>query len=317
MANLNRILGMASKVIDKQMQKRGQGTPQQPSQQGGTDWRDIVRTAADKLTGDDRGRQQGAPQYGQPEYGQPQQYTPQGGQSQQSAPQYGQPQQSAPQQAAGQQRGPVDADRVAIAKYDYLLRTAPPEQLEQVHHDAFARLTPAQRQQIRNRLNSELPPHEHLRDDSAGGMARAMTRGEVSRPGLVRRVLGGAGGRNGAPGGRGRGGAFAGGAAVGAGAMALGGLGAAVAGGAVLSAAAGPILSEAAGLGVDFEGIASGIGDLGLGDLGGGVEGLVGEGEQLLGGFGDQASNLGEQASNLGEQASNLGNDLLGGLFDR
>ncbi|WP_410842715.1 hypothetical protein, partial [Paraburkholderia sp. BR14264] len=84
MANLNRILGMASKVIDKQMQKRGQGTPQQPSQQGGTDWRDVVRTAADKLTGDDRGRQQGAPQYGQP-------------------------QQYAPQQAVGQQRGPVDA----------------------------------------------------------------------------------------------------------------------------------------------------------------------------------------------------------------
>lgn len=264
MANFNRILGMASKAIDKQMQKRG-GAGQQ---QGGTDWRDVVRSAADRLTGDDRPRQ-------------PQQH---------------------PQQPVGRHNhGPVDSDAIAIAKYDYLLRTAPPEQLEQVHHDAFARLTPAQRQQIRDRLNSELPPHEHLRDDSAGGMARAMTRGEVARPGLVRRVLGGGGSA-------GRGGAFAGGAAVGAGAMALGGLGAAVAGGAVLSAAAGPVLAEAANLGVDFEGIAAGIGDLGLGDLGladlgSGVEGIAGEGEQLLGG--------------LGEQASNLGGDFLGRLFDR
>jgi hypothetical protein len=291
MANLNRIIGMASKALDKQLQKRGQGgtAPGTGPQQGGTDWRGIVRSAADKLTGDDRNQQQ-PQQYGQ----QPQQ-------------QYGQQQYGQPQQHAGTPQHGADADKVALAKYDYLLRTSSPEQLEQVHHDAFARLTPAQRQQVRDRLNSELPPHEHLRDDSAGGMARAMTRGEMSRPGLVRRVLGGSGHSGN---GRGRGGAFAGGAAVGAGAMAFGGLAAAVAGGAVLSAAAGPVLAGAADLGVDFEGIASGMGDLGLGDLGGGVEGLFGQGEQLLGGFG-------EQASGLGEQASNLGNDFLGGLFDR
>lgn len=310
MANFNRILGMASKVIDKQLQKRGQGdgaTGNGAQRGGGTDWRDVVRGAADRLTGDDRSQQQQRPQqpYGQTppqQYGRPQQ-------------QYGQQQSGqAPQQQHGQpqQHGPADSDKVALAKYDYLLRTSSPDQLEQVHHDAFARLTPAQRQQVRNRLNSELPPHEHLRDDSAGGMARAMTRGEVRRPGLIRRVLGGSSNGNGN--GRGRGGAFAGGAAVGAGAMALGGIGVAVAGGAVLSAAAGPVLAEAANLGVDFDGIASGIGDLGLADLGadlgGGFEGIAGEGEQLLGG-------LGEQASGLGEQASNLGNDFLGGLFDR
>ncbi|MFJ4296303.1 cation-transporting ATPase [Curtobacterium sp. NPDC089689] len=279
MANLNRILGMASKVIDKQLGKRGQaGTPSNGvSSSGGTDWRDVVRSAADKLTGDDRGRQPQQPPAPQPS-------------GQQAAPQ--QPQ----RQPHGQQRGPVDADKVAIAKYDYLLRTAPPERLEQVHHDAFARLTPGQRQEIRNRLNSHLPPNEHLRDDSAAGLARAATRGEVQRPGLLRRVLGG------------RGGAFAGGAAVGAGAMAIGGIGVAVAGAAVMSAAAGPVLAEAVGSGVDFEGIASGIGDLGLADtgladLGEGAQNFLGDGEQLLGGF--------------GEQASNLGNDFLGGLFDR
>ncbi|ROS64220.1 hypothetical protein EDF42_2482 [Curtobacterium sp. PhB172] len=310
MANFNRILGMASKVIDKQLQKRGQGdgAPGNGAQRaGGTDWRDVVRGAADRLTGDDRSQQRPQQQYGQQQQRPQQQY---GQQQQHGQQQYGQ----APQQQYGQpqQHGPADSDKVALAKYDYLLRTSSPDQLEQVHHDAFARLTPAQRQQVRNRLNSELPPHEHLRDDSAGGMARAMTRGEVRRPGLIRRVLGGSSNGNGN--GRGRGGAFAGGAAVGAGAMALGGIGVAVAGGAVLSAAAGPVLAEAANLGVDFDGIASGIGDLGLADLGadlgGGFEGIAGEGEQLLGG-------LGEQASGLGEQASNLGNDFLGGLFDR
>ncbi|OII12216.1 hypothetical protein BIU97_04290 [Curtobacterium sp. MCBA15_009] len=289
MANLNRIIGMAGKVIDKQLQKRGNGghgAPGAGSGRGGTDWRDVVRSAADRLTGDERDRQAQRPAdpFGQQQHGQ---------------------QQSGQRPVAQPRRGPADPDAVAIAKYDYLLRTAPPEQLEQVHHDAFARLTPAQRQQIRDRLNSELPPHEHLRDDSAGGMARAMTRGEVAQPGLVRRVLGGgsAGGGRG-----GRGGAFVGGAAVGAGAMALGGLGAAVAGGAVLSAAARPVLAQAADLGVDFDGIASGLGDLGAADLGaadlgGAFEGVAGEGEQLLGGF--------------GEQASDLGNDFLGGLFDR
>ncbi|MEG8035513.1 hypothetical protein QP157_09325 [Sphingomonas sp. LR61] len=210
MANFNRILGMASKVMDKQLQKRGQGdgAPGNGAQRaGGTDWRDVVRGAADRLTGDDRSQQQRPQQ----QYGQPQQQ------------QYGQQ-----QPGQQQQHGPADSDKVALAKYDYLLRTSSPDQLEQVHHDAFARLTPAQRQQVRNRLNLELPPHEHLRDDSAGGMARAMTRGEVRRPGLIRRVLGGSSNGNGN--GRGRGGAFAGGAAVGAGAMALGGIGVAVAG---------------------------------------------------------------------------------------
>ncbi|MGU3409662.1 cation-transporting ATPase [Microbacterium sp. M1A1_1b] len=272
MANLSRFIGMASKVISKQMQQRGQGSApvgnRQPPQ-GGTDWRDMVRSAADKLTGDDRSQPQ-PPQYGQRP---PQQ-------------QYGQPQ----QHTRPQQPGPVDADKVALAKYDYLLRTASPDQLEQVHHDAFARLTPEQRQQVLQRMNAELPPHDRPADASAGGLARAMTRGEVARPGMARRVLGGA--------------------AVGAGAMALGGIAVAVAGGAVMSAAAGPVLAGAADLGLDFEGIASGFGDVGLADLGGdlgaGVDGLT-----------EQASGLGEQASGLGEQASGLGNDLLGGLFDR
>lgn len=281
MANLSRFIGMASKVISKQMQQRGQGNTAAghgQSSHGGNDWRDMVRTAADKLTGDDRTQQQQPPQ----QHGQPQ---------------HSQPQHSQPQRPAQPQRGGADADKVALAKYDYLLRTASPDQLEQVHHDAFARLTPEQRRAVLQRMNTELPPHARPADASAAGMARAMTRGEVARPGMARRVLGGA--------------------AVGAGAMAIGGVAVAVAGGAVMSAAAGPVLAGAADLGVDFEGIASGIGDAGLADLGGGFgEHVSGLGEQASG-LGEQVSGLGEQASGLGEQASNLGSDFLGGLFDR
>jgi hypothetical protein len=291
MANLNRILGMASKVIDKQLHKRSAGNgslPQRTGQPGGTDWRNVVRTAADRITGDDRGGRQ--PQTQRPAGGVPAQH-----------------------QDRQHVRGPVGQDAVALAKYDYLLRTASPDQLEQAHHDAFARLTPQQRQQVLTRMNTELPPHERAKDDSAGGLARTITRGEVARPGLVRRVLG----SGGPSGGRGRAGAVAGGAAVGAGAVALGGIAAAVAGGAVVSAAAAPVLAGAADLGVDFEGIAAGFGAEGLGDLALGVEGIAGQGGDVISGLGDHVSGLGDQASGLGEQASGLGERFLGELFDR
>src|SRR5688500_3234244 len=46
-------------------------------------------------------------------------------------------------------RGPVagapDADAQALERYRYMLKTAPPETLEQAHAEAFAKLTPEQR----------------------------------------------------------------------------------------------------------------------------------------------------------------------------
>ncbi|MHA7178446.1 hypothetical protein ACX80D_17585 [Arthrobacter sp. Sr24] len=38
-----------------------------------------------------------------------------------------------------------NADRAAITRYDHLLETADPHQIEQMHREAFERLTPAQR----------------------------------------------------------------------------------------------------------------------------------------------------------------------------
>lgn len=292
MSTLQRLLKMASKALD------GTASPASSSSSSGsskTDWRDLVRTAADKVTGDDRSNGSDARR----ESGMP---------SARPAPV-----QDAP--TARTSRGPVDAvpdygtppgsgfatgqsvtaeDRAAIARYDYLLKTAQPEQLEHVHRDAFARLSPAQRAQVEARLSDELPAHERPASSEPNDLARAAVRGEAHNPGFLRGLFS-------KPGARGVAGAAAGlgvGAVAGAGIGAAGGLLAAVAGGAVLSSVATPLLEQASGLGIDFE--------------------------SLEGGLGDVASGAGEYASGFGEQLSEAGStfelpDLgaLGDLFGR
>ncbi len=88
--------------------------------------------------------------------------------------------------------GASEDDR-AIARYQYLLRTAPPERIEQVHAEAFAALSPEQRQQVLDRLSSDLPPGEAPRTDNPQEMARAATRAEMQQPGYMQRSLGGGG----------------------------------------------------------------------------------------------------------------------------
>ncbi len=100
-------------------------------------------------------------------------------------------------------------DERAIARYRYLLRTAPPEQVEEVHAEAFAKLTPEQRQRVLAQLTSDLPPGEAPQSDDPRVMARAATRAEMQQPGYMQRSFGGSG----ADGGRrgpGMGGMFAG-----------------------------------------------------------------------------------------------------------
>ncbi len=38
---------------------------------------------------------------------------------------------------------PRSEDEIAIERYRYLLRTAPPDKIEEVHAEAFAKLTPS------------------------------------------------------------------------------------------------------------------------------------------------------------------------------
>ncbi|HET8601043.1 MAG TPA: hypothetical protein VFL99_12010 [Segeticoccus sp.] len=83
------------------------------------------------------------------------------------------------------------SDGQAIERYQYLLRTAPPEKIEQAHEQAFARLTPEQRQEVLRRLSQDLPEAERPQDDSPRSLARSTTRMEVLNPGSIRRTFGG------------------------------------------------------------------------------------------------------------------------------
>ncbi|WP_372968220.1 cation-transporting ATPase [Microbacterium sp.] len=194
----------------------------------------------------------------------------------------------------------TDADRAAIARYDYLLETADPHRVEQIHREAFARLTPAQRTQVQERMNTELAPGERPASSSPEDLARAAGRSEAARPGRMRGILSRV---------RGFGAAGAlGGAAVGA----LG----VVAVGAVGSAVAAPLLEQAAGLGVDFDALAQGI-DLEAiaGGLGG--EEIAGAAEGVLGSAGEAVSGAGDTASEWGQRLGDLGIPGLGDLFGR
>lgn len=84
-------------------------------------------------------------------------------------------------------------DDQAIARYRYLLKTAPPDQVEAAHAEAFAQLTPGQRQQVLTQLAAAIPPSERPRSDDPQTLARVATRAELRQPGTLERAFGGQG----------------------------------------------------------------------------------------------------------------------------
>ena len=117
----------------------------------------------------------------------------------------------APTSALGRGQQPSDADGQALERYRYMLRTAPPETIEQAHEEAFAKLTPGQRSQALRELTAETLEGERsalagARDDPKS-LARLATRSEMRRPGTMERTFGneargsGAGGMMGGMGG--------------------------------------------------------------------------------------------------------------------
>jgi hypothetical protein len=84
----------------------------------------------------------------------------------------------------------TDDDR-AVERYRYLLQTAPPETIEQVHAEAFAKLTPEQRRLVFDELARTAPAGEAPADDEPGTLARAATRSELRQPGTMERSLAG------------------------------------------------------------------------------------------------------------------------------
>jgi hypothetical protein len=78
-------------------------------------------------------------------------------------------------------------DEVAIERYRYLLRTAPPEAIEQVHEEAFAKLTTEQRHMVFNQLVADAPRGEAPTADDPRSLAVSATRSEMRQPGTLER----------------------------------------------------------------------------------------------------------------------------------
>lgn len=120
-----------------------------------------------------------------------------GGDDRRPAPQV--PQAPYGQAPRASQRPPMSDDELAIERYRYLLRTAPPESIEAVHAEAFAKLTPEQRQQVYRSLAEQAPAGEQVTSDDPQVLARAATRQELRQPGSMERAF--AGGPSARPGG--------------------------------------------------------------------------------------------------------------------
>lgn len=89
----------------------------------------------------------------------------------------------------------LSSDEQAVDRYRYLLRTAPPETIEDAHAEAFAKLTPEQRRMVLQELDSTLTPAERAAgasyDEDPRSLARLATRAEMRQPGTLERTWSG------------------------------------------------------------------------------------------------------------------------------
>ena len=76
-----------------------------------------------------------------------------------------------------------------------MLKTAPPEMIEQAHQEAFAKLTLAQRAWVLRELATVTPEGEQVALAVGSGdpktLARLATRAEMRQPGVMERIFGG------------------------------------------------------------------------------------------------------------------------------
>ncbi|MGY1916822.1 hypothetical protein [Blastococcus sp. SYSU DS0973] len=179
---------------------------------------------------------------------------------------------------------PGSADQQAIERYRYLLRTAPPDQIEQAHAEAFAQLTPEQRREVLAQLSDAVPAGERPAGDDPRTLARAATRAELRQPGFMERTFGAAGGGYGR---RGYGGGY------GYGGPGIGGM----IGGSMLGTIGGLVVGTA---------VADALFDTGLGD-----GGLFGGGDEdaHAAGYEDGAGSWGDPGGDY------AGGDFGGGGF--
>jgi hypothetical protein len=83
-------------------------------------------------------------------------------------------------------------DQRAIDRYRYMVATAPPEDVERAHEEAFSRLTPEQRREVLQQLAQHVPAGE-IRGDDPASLARTATRAEMREPGVLERTWNGPG----------------------------------------------------------------------------------------------------------------------------
>jgi hypothetical protein len=85
-------------------------------------------------------------------------------------------------------------DQQAIERYRYMLRTAPPDDVERAHAEAFAALTPDQRASVLRELAQQVPSSEVPSSDDPNSLARMATRAEMRQPGTMERTFAGVSG---------------------------------------------------------------------------------------------------------------------------
>ena len=104
-----------------------------------------------------------------------------------------------PRPAGPGRHGSQSEDEQALERYRYMLKTAPPETIEQAHAEAFSRLTPQQRRLLLEQLSAEVPAAERAAvarmGDNPQALAQLATRAELRQPGTMERTFGGLGGR--------------------------------------------------------------------------------------------------------------------------
>jgi len=98
-------------------------------------------------------------------------------------------QQNTQQNTQPPRQGNRTDDEIAVERYRYLLRTAPPETIESVHREAFSKLTPEQRELLFTELSKNAPSGDAPRSSDAASLATAATRSELRQPGTMERSM--------------------------------------------------------------------------------------------------------------------------------
>jgi hypothetical protein len=95
---------------------------------------------------------------------------------------------------ASSEAGGADAeDGAAIERYRFVVRTAPSATIEQVHAEAFARLTDAQRAVIYEELSRGAGTGERPLSSEPATLARSVSRAQSRTPDALERVVGAGG----------------------------------------------------------------------------------------------------------------------------